>query len=250
MIAPDVRLVDLEPEGFALIGRLALSAQLAQPRTLSVLHDSGVPVTAHDSGGAELDTAWLLPFDDARARAADLLAAHAAERVVLYDRSRVDELAATVVANSTPATTQLEAFWANSDAFWSSPAIAAAPPPPANPWRSLPARLGPLGDDWWALLALYEGDTCAATMLAHLAGGRVDVVTSLDTLGAVERPHRAAAGRLLDIAARLGRVELVLACESAAFGEALCAPDPLTALAALDVDPRTLLSRNLHLLRS
>lgn len=251
MIAPDVRLVDLEPDGFALICRLALAAQLAQPRTVSVLHDSGVPVSAHDSTGARLDASWLAAFDDATRQATELRAAHAVERVVLYDRSRVDQLAAAVVANSTPATTQLEAFWANSDSFWSSPAIAVAPPPPANPWRHLPARLGRLGDDWWALLAMYDGDTCAATLLGHLAGGRVDTVTSLDTIGRdCERPSRQDAARIAELAAPLGRIELMLVCEAEALGEALCDPDPLHALAALEGDARTILSRNLHLLRS
>ncbi|MHB8718502.1 MAG: hypothetical protein ACYDAC_06385 [Candidatus Dormibacteria bacterium] len=251
MIDPDVRIIDLEPDGFALICRIASAAQRSTPTTISVLHDSGVPVVAHHSDGEEVPPACLDRFDDPPRRARTLQAEHGVDRVVMYDRSRADDLAAHMVGNSGPHVTQLEAFWANSDSFWSSPAIAVAPPPPPNPWRVLPARLRRAGDDWWGVLALYEGDTCAASLLGHVGGGRVDILTSLDHLGTgVERPVAAEAGRLLDLAAPLGRVALGLACEAALFAEALSAPDPLAALADLEHDPRAHLTHNLHILRS
>lgn len=249
MIAPDVEIVDLEPKEFARICVLAAQAQARPERTVSVLHDCGTVVVAHDSGGGEVDARVREPFTDARRRAGELREITGADRVVLYDRARTDALGVRLVENASPHVTQLEAFWTNHRTFWSSDAIAVDPQPAASAWACLPERIDPLGDDWWALLALYEGDACVATLLGHVTGGRVDVVTSLDHLGTTTtRPRRAAAVELLELVRPLGRAELVLVCDEERFGAALQAPDPLAAVAAIAEDGHAIVERNVRLL--
>jgi hypothetical protein len=235
VIATDVVICDLEPVGFGVICALAEARQRRGERVVSVLHDAGRVVHAVCSRDGVLDV-LREPFQDAQQRAAALLAATGADRVVLYDRTRADELAADLARIPFAERTQLEVFWDNADAFWSSPAIATAPAPPANPWRALP-RLLQRAEGAWAMLALYDGDACAATLLARVEGGRVSLLTSLDHLdGATRPPRHDAAALVTQVEQRLGPVRLGLICDVDRFGAALLEDDVPAAVARLARD--------------
>jgi hypothetical protein len=78
----------------------------------------------------------------------------------------------------------------------------------------------------------------------------VDVVTSLDHLGSdIPRPPHAAAHQLIELAGRLGRVELALVCDIDDFAAALLEPEPPAAMAAIADTGRAIVARNVHLLR-
>jgi hypothetical protein len=235
VIATDVVICDLEPVGFGVICALAETRQRRGAQVVSVLHDAGRVVHVVSSRDGALAT-HREPFEDARERAAELLAATGADRVVLYDRTRSDELAGELARIRFAERTQLEVFWDNADRFWSSPAIATAPAPPANPWRALPEILR-RADGAWALLALYDGDNCAATLLARIDAGRIVLLTSLDHLdGATRPPRRDAAALVGQVEAGLGPVRLGLICDVDRLSAALLEDDVPAAVSHLARD--------------
>jgi hypothetical protein len=235
VIAPDVVITDLEPDGFYLICQIAEQRQRRAERVVSVLHDAGEVVTVVDSHGGVLD-AHREPFTDAQDRGAALLAETGADRVVLYDRAQLDELASRLADIPVTVLPQQRVFWDNADAFWSSPAIATAPPHHPDPWRVAPALLR-RAEGGWALLALYDGERCAATLLAQVSGGMVCAVTSLDAVDGAERPPRDRAAELVEIVeSHLGAVRLGLICDAADLSAAFDQDDVPAAVAALARD--------------
>ena len=235
MITPDVAILDLEPVGFGLVCALAEARQRRGERVVSVLHDAGRVVHVVCSRDGVLD-AHREPFDDAQQRAAGLLATTGADRVVLYDRTHIDDLAADLAGVPLTERSQVEVFWDNADRFWSSPAIATAPAPPHNPWRALPGLLR-RAEGAWALLALYDGDDCVATLLAHVRGGLVSLLTSLDHLDGATRPPRGDAVALVEqVEQRLGPVRLGLICDVDRFAAALLEDDVPAAVARIARD--------------
>lgn len=232
MIAPDVVITDLEPDGFYLICQIAEQRQRRSERIVSLLHDGGEVVNVVDSRDGVLD-AHREPFADADQRATTLLAETGAERVVLYDRTRLHDLAQRLAAIPATALPQQQVFWDNADAFWSSPAIATAPARRPDPWRVAPAILR-RAEGAWALLALYDGERCAATLLAQVSGGMVSAVTSLDAVDGAGRPPRHRAAELVDVVeSHLGPVRLGLICDVAELAGAFDEDDVPTAVTAL-----------------
>jgi hypothetical protein len=235
MIAPDVVILDLEPVGFGVICALAEARQRRGERVVSVLHDAGRVVNVVCSRDGVLG-AHREPFNDAQRRAATLLAATGADRVVLLDRSRVDDLAADLAGVSLTQRSQVDVFWDNADIFWSSAAIATAPAPPANPWRALPPLLR-RAEGAWALLALYDSDDCVATLLARVDGGQISLITSLDHLDGATRPARHGAAALAaQVERQLGPVRLGLVCDVGRLAAALLEDDVPAAVARIAGD--------------
>ncbi len=235
MIAPDVAIIDLEPVGFGLISSLAEARQRRGDRVVSLLHDAGRVVHVVCSRDGVLE-AHREPFDDAQQRAAELLAATAADRVVLYDRTRLDGLAADLARIPHVERGQVEVFWDNADCFWSSAAIATAPAVPSNPWRGLEPLLRRV-EGAWALLALYDGDDCVATLIARVERGRISLLTSLDHLDGAVRPSRRNAAALVEQVDRgLGEVRLALICDVEQFAAALLEDDVPAAAARIARD--------------
>jgi len=235
VIAPDVVITDLEPGGFYLICQIAEQRQRRAGRVVSVLHDAGEVVTVVDSRDGVLD-AHREPFTDAQERAATLLDETGAGRVVLYDRTQLDDLAGRLADIPVTVLPQQRVFWDNADAFWSSPAIVTAPPLRPDPWRVAPAILR-RAEGGWALLALYDGERCAATLLAKVSGGMVCAVTSLDAVEGAERSPRDRAAELVDIVeAHLGAVRLALVCDVSALSAAFDEDDVPAAVIALARD--------------
>jgi len=244
VIAPDVLITGVEPDGFGLICAIAETRQRRVQRVLSVLHDDGAVVNVVCSRDGVLD-AHREPFDDAQQRATALLAESGADRVVLYDRTRLDDLAAQLAAIPTTTRPQQEVFWANADAFWASPAIATAPAPPHDPWRAVP-RILRRAEGGWALLALYDGERCAATLLTEVHQGLVQRITSLDAIAGATRPPRSAVARLVaDVEAHLGAVRIALVCDLADLAAAFRQDDVPAAVIELARD-RAILSRGLE----
>lgn len=232
MIAPDVLITDLEPDGFLLICQIAEQRQRRAERVVSLLHDAGDVVNVVCSVNGVLD-GHRESFADAQQRAESLLAETGADRVVLYDRTQLEELAGRLADIPVTTLPQQQVFWDNADAFWSSPAIATAPPRPRDPWRVAPSILR-RAEGRWALLALYDGDRCAATLLAQVSGGMVRAVTSLDAVEDAVRPERDGAARLVQtVESHLGAVRLGLICDAADLAAAFDADDVPAAVIAL-----------------
>jgi hypothetical protein len=235
VIAPDVVITDLEPGGFHLVCQIAEQRQRRSERVVSVLHDAGTVLTVVCSRDGVLD-AHREPFAGAQERAAELLAQTGADRVVLYDRTLLDDLAARLAGIPVTTLPQQRVFWDNADAFWSSPAIATAPPRRPDPWRAAPSILR-RAEGGWALLALYDGERCAATLLAQVSGGMVRTVTSLDAVERAERPTRDDAASLVGVVeSRLGPVHLALVCDADDLAAAFDEDDVPAAVAALARD--------------
>lgn len=113
--------------------------------------------------------------------------------------------------------------------------------PDPQSWLELERRLRALGDDYWGLLAGYEGERCAFTALARFADGQVVHLTSLQPLLGDSRPFADDAAELVTAAEQLGPVPLVLIAPLDVLRAVAVAPDLPAALSACV--PQALLSR-------
>jgi hypothetical protein len=128
--------------------------------------------------------------------------------------------------------------------FWSSPAVVTDPEPPSQAaWATLAAHLRDLGDDYWMLLAGYDGDSCAFTLVGRVVDGQAVLLTSLQARLGADRPRAAEASRLVEAAEELGPVRFVLVAELDVLRTVAGSNDLPAALAACA--PQALISRGL-----
>lgn len=246
MIAPDVRVVDVEPDGFGVL--CALSATYDRPTRgeLHVLHDAGrVLRVVHTLTGPLQDHREPLG-DDLPARARSLREAAGVDRVVLVDRRGLVAEADGFAAAGPGGVDQPAALRRSNEVFWSSPAVVTDPAPPATApsWERLEQHLRDLGDDYRALLAGYDGDRCSFTLVAHVVEGRIRHLTSLNGVLGDERPPASDVSPLLAAAETLGPVPLVLIARNEVLRSIAAAPDLPAALVACA--PQALTSRGLR----
>ncbi len=231
MIAPDLRMVDLDPTGFPwLCGLLARRDRTPTP-SLQVLHDGGrVLNVVHTVRGRQ--PGHREPFDDPHARAAELLASTDVERVVLIDRSELDNLWAEIEAFARPEVTQPELLWASNDRFWSHPAVVTAPAAPRSPYPWVHGWFSSLGPDWWGLVGAWRDEELVLSVVFHVRDGLVRTVTSGEAFGWPRLPRRRAMN-LVERAERLGPVPLAVLCDADALEAALTEPELGAALERL-----------------
>lgn len=245
MIAPDIEIVDVEPDGFGVVCDLASSFDPAARGELHVLHDRGrVLRVVHTLTGPTRDYCEPLG-EDLMARAAVLREQAGVDRVVLVDRDLL-VAEADAFAEVGPATLDQPTVFRRSNAvFWSSPAVVTDPAPPdtAASWDRLADHLRGLAPDYRALLAGYDDETCAFTLLARIVEGRIVHLTSMTPLIADARPPSGRAQELVVHAERAGPLPLVLIASLKVLRGVTAAPDLPAALAACA--PQALISRGL-----
>jgi hypothetical protein len=212
VIAPEIRIVDVEPDGFGIVCDLASRHDHSSRGQLHVLHEGGqVLRVVHTVHGPTMQHREPLGSDlPATARA--LRESAGVDRVVLVERSGLLAMADDLAATG-PATIDQPTFFRRSNAlFWASPAVVTDPAAPATgpAWERLEEHLRGLGDDYWGLLAGYDGEVCAFTLLARFVGGRIVHLTSMIPLLGTERPPADRAEELVSAAEQLGPVPLVL----------------------------------------
>ena len=233
MIAPGLRVVDVEPDGFGVLNDLVSRYDRPAAAELHVLHDRGAvlrvvhtlagPVAEHD---AHLG-------DDLTAAAAALRRRTGVDRVVLVDRDGLSELSHPLAACGAPDVDQPTAFRRSHELFWASAAVVTDPEPPSGTsWLALEDHLRALGDDYWALLAGYDGDRCAFTLLARFRTGQLTDLTSLQPLLGDARPAAPAVAELVAAAEEMGPLPLVLVAPLDVLRDVAVAPDLPTALSA------------------
>lgn len=243
MIAPEIRIVDVEPDGFGIVCDLASSRHGAGNGELHVLHEAGEVLRAvHTISGPTAQHREPLG-DDLPEKARALRTETGVDRVVLVERSGLLAMADDLAATG-PATIDQPTFFRRSNQlFWASPAVVTDPAPPASgpAWELLEEHLRGLGDDFWGLLAGYDGDVCAFTLLARFVGGRVVRLTSMSSLLGADRPPADRAAELVAAAEQCGPLPLVLlASLDVLRGIAADLPAALSACA-----PQALISRGL-----
>ena len=175
MIHPEVRITDLDVDGFAHLCGVISARDMRTAAELTVLHDGGRVLQVVGPDGAVDDVGARI--DDPAARADELLASRAVDRVVLLDRSQLDDLATVVVDAAAASPVQSDLLEAAHHADWSSPGVTTAPEPPAWPWTPVQDALTELGSGW-LLLAAWRGEECALRLMAEVRAGLVARITS------------------------------------------------------------------------
>jgi hypothetical protein len=244
MIAPGIRIVGVEPDGFGVLCSLVPSHKRPTRGELHVLHDRGRVLRAvHTLTGPTADHREPLGRD-LPAAAQRLRAAANVERVVLVDRDGLAAQADAFAAAGPSSIDQPAMMRRSQQLFWSSPAVVTDPEPPSTAtWERLAAHLRDLGADYWALLAGYEGDTCAFTLLARFVDGQAVLMTSLEDSLGTGRPAASEASRLVAAAEERGPVRLALVAPLDVLRTVAASADLPTALAACA--PQALISRGL-----
>lgn len=233
MIAPGLRVVDVEPDGFGVLNALVSRYDRPTAGELHVLHDRGrVLRVVHTLEGPTSEHREPLG-EDLPAKAAELRRQAGVDRVVLVDRDRLSDLSHPLSACGPPEVDQPTAFRRSHDVFWSSDAVVTAPAPPNRAsWVELERHLSSVGNDYWGLLAGYDGDRCAFTAVARFVAGQMVHLTSLQPVLGDSRPGAADAAELVTAAERLGPVPLVLIAPLDLLRTVAVAPDLPAALSA------------------
>lgn len=233
MIAPGLRVVDVEPDGFGVLNSLVSRYDRPTSGELHVLHDGGrVLRVVHTLEGPTSKHREPLG-DDLPARAAELRQLAAVDRVVLVDRDGLAALSHPLSACGQAEVDQPTAFRRSHDVFWSSDAVVTDPAPPSSAsWDDLERHLQSLGDDYWGLLAGYDGARCAFTALGRFVGGQMVHLTSLQAVLGDSRPAAEDASQLVAAAEELGPVPFVLVAPLDVLRGVAIAPDLPTALSA------------------
>lgn len=225
MIDPDIRIVDLDTEGFAHLSEVLSRRAIGQKPEIHVLHDAGkVLNVVHTSSGVIAEHRG--DFTDAHMRAEQILKDSDAGRVVMIDKSMILDLPAQQVELAKQSYGQGELLWKSSEAFWTSPGVATAPAPPIPSWLKLQERIQSFGDDFWAVVV--ASDIC---LVGHFEGGYLTLLTSGNPESAIEETEQR------------GPVPLALVCDLELFDAVLSAPDPLQKLG--EVLPGATLARGI-----
>lgn len=246
MIAPGLQVVDVEPDGFGVVNALLSRHDRRDAGELHVLHDGGrvlrVVHTVHGPTAASRAQVGDDLGDDLAERAVKLRTLTGVDRVVLVDREGFRSMSHDLAACGPQDVDQPTAFRRSHRVFWSSPAVVTDPAPPSDAsWLALEQHLRALGSDYRALLAGYDGDRCAFTLVGRFVDGRLAHLTSLQAVLGDVRPVAAAAAQLLVAAETLGEVPLALIAPLDVLRGVAVAPDLPAALSSCT--PQALLAR-------
>lgn len=221
MIAPDVRMTWLDPEGFAWLNRV-VRRRRDEDVLLSVLHEGDrVLQVVHARDGVVSGVLERVGPDRA-ATAEALRAQTGVDRVLLIDRARIGEVAADVVDLAASTRVQGQLLLGAQERFWSSSAVATSPEPPISPWPPVVAALRAIGDGV-VLLGAWRGEVCLLTLRCVVEAGLVVDVTSL-----ADPPPRARC----EEAVRQAGADAALLLDAAVAERILLAPSPLVELGA------------------
>lgn len=163
MIDPGVAVVDVDPEGFALVNAALSSRQRTEPATATVVVD-----------GPE----GLAALGDLEA----LRQAEGVDRLVVLDRQRLDDLSAAFVEAARETDDQGRLLAKCREIYVNHPAVTLVPCPSdaASGWVPVGDLLESIEDGHWIRAVI--GDWGLA---AELCGGRIVRITSSPPEGAV-----------------------------------------------------------------
>lgn len=232
MIAPGIRVVDVEPSGFGELCALVSRYDRPSRGELHVLHDRGrVLRVVHTQDGPSQHRDHL--GADLPAAAQRLRTSTGVDRVVLVDRDGLLALSPVLAAAGPSDIDQPEMLRRSTSAFWASPAVVTDPAPPSvASWQRLAEHLRRLGDDYWGLLAGYDGDTCVFTVVGRFVDGQLVLMTSLRSVLGDDRPTAAKADQLVAAAEQHGPLPLVIVAPVDVLRDVAVAADLPSALSA------------------
>lgn len=240
MITADVRMVDLEPEGFGRLAAILARRVYAPAPELQVLHRNGEVLAAVHPDDGLVEGMATRPFTDVDRRAAELLALTGVARVTMLDTDGLEDLVGEVNELAVPGRSQWELLWLARELWWTHPAVVTVPEPPEAPaWRRVVAWSRRRDADWWAVVGAWEGDELALSVIAHVGMDGIDVLTSADHFGPY-RPPRSRAVELVERVARQGRVGAALLCDLADLERVVDSADPIVELARVVGEGRVL----------
>jgi hypothetical protein len=176
VIDPAVPITHLDPDGVRRLMALVTSRSGAAGTQLTVLHDEGRVIGVVHSVDGHVD-AHREDVTDPAALAAALLEATGVDRVVVLDRSRLDDVAAAVVDAARRLPSQGDLLLAAHDIWWSHPAVVTAPTPPLSSWAPVRDLLRGLPDGW---IHLAIGPDPRLDAHLRLAGGWIAEITGRD----------------------------------------------------------------------
>lgn len=230
MIAPDVLIVDLEPEGFALLSELASKRVYRTAPEIHVLHRSGKVLNVVHTTEGVIDK-FREHFDDPASRAREILATSGAERVILVDKDPISELSTAQVDLARRVETQTELLWRANQMFFSAPGVAVSPKAKPSFWGAIFERAAAPRGDYWAVFGAWSEEMLAVSLIARIQRGLITLLTSADHFG--ERPGRSQASRLIDMVEEQGPVVLALGCDLDDLKRLFSSEDPLAELSDL-----------------
>jgi hypothetical protein len=242
MIAPDVEVIGLEPEGYAWLCDRVAGRHSLQGEWLWGRHDGSyllASVPALTSGDPALTG---IDLGDPAAAARRLREALGLERVVLVDQRHSAALARRLDDAATPSRTQWEFFRACQATFWSSPAIATSPDAPADRWDDVSRALQTAGDLDFVLLVM-EANTLFLGLRATVRQGLMVRLTGALPDG--EDAPRDLEGRIARVDAS-GTADVLVACSRAALEAAFDTVDVVAALVGVATSPDVLHTRGLE----
>lgn len=231
MIAADVLIVDLEPEGFAHLSEVLSHRIYRTSSEIQILHTGGQVLNVVDTREGVIDR-YRESFDDPQERAEEIFQEAGVKRVLVIDKSGIDSLCEAQVGLAMTIGTQTELLWRANEEFFRSPAVAVAPKPALSPWPGIFDGMKTIGDEWWMVLGAWKGEDLYLSLIAKVEGGLVTFATSADGLG--ERPRRRESGRLIEIVESRGLVAVALLCDILELERILNLEDPLGGLAGLE----------------
>lgn len=244
MISPQVAMIDLESEGLGRLNQMMSKRLWRSRHELHVLHRSGEVINVVDTKQGHIDGHRERIVDPA-ARAEELLAISGAERVILVDHDRAEELSASLVQLAASATSQTNLLWLAEEAIFEHPAIAVAPTPRPSIWEHISRNAAELGDDYWAVLGAWDGEELALSLIARVEQGLITVLTSADHFHI--RPARSDGMQLIDAVEARGPVKAALLCDISLLDDLFADEDP-TAFAATLAERSSLYRRGLDVL--
>lgn len=230
MIAADVLIVDLEPEGFAHLSEVVSHRIYRASSEIQILHSAGEVLNVVDTREGVVDR-YRESFDDPQARAEELLREAGVERVLVVDKNGIDSLCEAQVRLAMSIDTQTELLWRANEEFLRSSAVAVAPKPAVSPWPQIFDRMKAIGGEWWVVLGAWKGEDLYLSLIAKVEGRLVTFATSADSFG--ERPPRRESSRLIEMVERRGPVAVALLCDIVELDRILTLEDPLGELAGL-----------------
>jgi hypothetical protein len=172
MIAPEVRMHDLNPDGFAALNkRLSAVAWGAGEATLTVLHAGGSVINAVHSSRGVVGVEELEEPEVMRVR-------HAVDRVLLLDRSRLGDLSSRLVDLARLSANQGELLWRAREVWNSHEAVVQSPAPEPSKWPAVSDRLARVPDDAWVVARIRYGEGQSFVVAGCVVGGVLVEITS------------------------------------------------------------------------
>lgn len=213
MIDPAIKMVDVEPDGFAIVSQ-SMSEHLHQPQNeLHVMHRDGV-ITRAVLTQTGVDSSLIgTSFTGARALYDD----GKLSRVIAIDEMLLSDLGPSLAAAGSAAT-QDEMFVRSRRTFLASPAVDVYPAPVHGEWERWSRHLAGLGDDYLGVIAGFDDGVCVFSLVARIHNGLFTDVTSLP--GAIGT-NESSASSLIGAAGLGGTVKIAVAADLSVLKAAL-----------------------------